>query len=189
MIVQILEWLLVILPTIVLFQGDYNPWLLTPFYLGFVLIKIIRYLDRSTKSIPYWLYAFGTTLLLLSLFGESYFNLYYHVLHYDKILHFLYAIATSLLFYYTIARNSRHWPYLIVGGSLVIHGLWELFEFIADKVSGTTIMQGVFIDLQFVTGAFADTRQDLTVAMVGMVLVVILIAMRRLWLSRLNELE
>lgn len=165
---NILTYGLVVVATFLLFFTDANPWIVTPIYLFFLSMLLIRWQDKKHKlKIPDYIYFFGLLAMYLNVFGEFFFRLYYNLVFYDKILHFVVPVYLVFLAGFFIKKNVRYrfvWIFLAV---ITLCLFWEGFEYFADSISGTTIMRGVVIDFKEMTGGFDDTVMDMVFAFIG----------------------
>ena len=112
--------------------------------------------------------------IFLAHFLGSIVNLYYKIYWYDSFTHFLSGIVTAFLATYLLVlfkkydRKSLLFNILfILGISFLVAGLWEMFEFISDKLFDK--------DAQNVlTTGVDDTMKDMIVAALGTILYCIL---------------
>lgn len=69
-----------------------------------------------------------------------------------------------------LKKNARFRKVFIILTVLGLCSLWEMFEFAVDSISGTTIMQGVVIEMKELTGGFEDTMKDSFFALTGAII-------------------
>jgi len=175
------EWLLFVIPTYLLLFHDANPWLMISNYAGFFVLKGGRWLQRDDPVVPGWIFFLGFLILLLNLLGESILGLYYSVTSYDKILHFVYGGYLGLLFYRLFASATAWWSFDVLASVMGVATVWEMYEYFIDSVSGTTIMQGVVINLKNLTGSFEDTMIDQYWSLLGVLILIVVIAVHRVY--------
>lgn len=115
-----------------------------------------------------------TLFIFLAHFLGSVVDLYHKMYWYDSFAHFLSGILVAFIATYLLVilkkydRKSILFNILfILGMSFMVAGLWEMFEFISDKLFSKDA-QNVLI-----TGV-DDTMKDMIVAFLGTLLYVIL---------------
>lgn len=103
--------------------------------------------------------------MLLSMFGGSFFMLYYTTIWYDKLLHFIVPLTISywLTGYF---KNKISTPFIILI-VLGMSGFFEIMEYFFD-VFFVTSLQGVFdLQMNVILSPLADTMQDMVFSLVG----------------------
>lgn len=112
--------------------------------------------------------------IFLAHFLGSIVNLYHHIYWYDSFTHFLSGIVISFVATYLLVLFKKYDKksilfniLFILGISFMVAGLWEMFEFISDKLFNK--------DAQNVlTTGVDDTMKDMIVAFLGTILYIIL---------------
>ncbi|MFH1590145.1 MAG: hypothetical protein ABIB43_06275 [archaeon] len=164
----VLEALILILAVVILLTTSYNYLLVLPLFPMFFFFKIMHWYDKKHGlKIPQYYYTLGLLTVYLSIGGEFFLELYYRIIFYDKILHFFNAFYLSIIVSF-ILKGKIHFKKTFV--LLIIMGIgaiYELLEYGVDSISGTTIMQGVIINVKNLMGGLEDTMKDLTYAFVG----------------------
>jgi uncharacterized membrane protein YjdF len=164
-----MEYTLVLTALYLFFFTNYNKWFIVPVFALSAFIKYLHYYDKKINlKIPPHFYTLGLIAIYLnSIFGEFFLELYYTLPYYDKFLHFFIPLYLVLVVNFLMRNDLRYkelWVFLSVMG---LSTMWEIFEFAADTISGTTVMQGIIVDLKKFTGGLIDTMKDLIYAMIG----------------------
>lgn len=134
------------------------------FVLSLLLIVILTRLKISQKYTIIF-----QMLMWVNVLGLFYF--YETFTYYDKIVHFLDAIAETYVIwnifaYYLRTRSKILFLVVFLSVSGVL-GMWEIYEYLID-VFFNAQAQGVFNSTgQIIKPALADTMQDLMVGMLG----------------------
>lgn len=132
---------------------------------------------------PVWLRFAASLIALVSVFFGRFFALYSRWPGFDKSQHLLYGLIFTLLgvslFMHWIPRSRSDTfrslgPVLLAaaGFSTLICVLWELFEYISDRLTGSDMQSWKDGHLSGLT----DTMLDISFDLAGVLLAVILIA-------------
>lgn len=168
---KILEYSLLVIAFYVILFTDYNYLLVLPLFPLFLFFKYMHWYDKKNKlNIPDYYYTLGVIAVYPTIIGEFFFEFYYNVLYYDKILHLVIPIYLVMVVNFFLKDNFRFKKLSIVLIVLGIASLWEMFEFLVDSISGTTIMQGVVINMKELTGGFEDTMKDSFFVLIGSII-------------------
>ncbi|MBI2139883.1 DUF2238 domain-containing protein [Candidatus Woesearchaeota archaeon] len=125
------------------------------------------YAAKKKLDIPGSYITLGLVAVYLTVIGEFYLELYYRVVYYDKILHFLIPLYLAVLarrFFSSQQQLKELFAVLAVLGAAT---LWELLEFIIDSFAGVPIMQGIFTGMKGLTGGHEDTMKDISMNLLG----------------------
>jgi hypothetical protein len=157
-----LEYLLLATGLYLWIFTSYNKLLIAPIFPLFLVILYMHHLNRKRNlKIPDYFFTLGVIAIFLTVIGEFFFELYYKIIYYDKILHFFVPIYLVFVFRF-LATKKFHLENLIILLAVIgLCTLWEMFEFVVDTITGTTVMQGVVINMKELTGGFVDTMNDL----------------------------
>lgn len=131
---------------------------------------------------PVWLRFAASLIALVSVFFGRFFALYSRWPGFDKSQHLLYGFIFTLLgftlFLHWIpsdrsGRPTRLAPVLLAasGFSILICVVWELFEYISDRLTGSNMQSWQDGDLAGLT----DTMIDLAFDLAGILLAVLLL--------------
>lgn len=148
-----LSWIILLVTTI------YDLFLAPPrslVWIAFLSILIIFY--TQLKNIPKKIHLIPVFIILMHLFGEVYFELFYVFPNYDKILHLINPILLSILIYSILKSKGKDNYRRILATILILlilTILWELLEFALDQIFGS-YMQGVHLK----TGKGIFSSQD-----------------------------
>ena len=172
---EILEYSLLAIALYIIFFTDYNYLLVLPLFPIFIFFKYVHWYDKKHKlNIPDYYYTLGVVVIYPTIVGEFFFEFYYKILYYDKILHLVIPLYLVVVVDFFLGKEVRFRKMFIVLIVLGISGLWEMFEFMVDSISGTNIMQGVFINMKELTGGFEDTMKDTFFVLIGAIIGVFL---------------
>lgn len=165
---EILEYSLLVIAAYIILFTNYNYLLVLPLFPLFIFLKYMHWYDKRNRlNIPDYYYTLGIIAVYLTIIGEFFFEFYYKVLYYDKALHLIVPIYLAIVVNFFLKKNVRFKKIFIILTVLGLCTLWEMFEFVVDSVSNTTIMQGVVINMKELTGGFEDTMKDSFFALVG----------------------
>lgn len=90
---KILEYSLLVIAFYVILFTDYNYLLVLPLFPLFLFFKYMHWYDKKNKlNIPDYYYTLGVIAVYPTIIGEFFFEFYYNVLYYDKILHLVIPI-------------------------------------------------------------------------------------------------
>ncbi len=168
---NILEYSLLAIAVYIIFFTDYNYLLVIPLFPLFLFFKYMHWYDKKNKlNIPDYYYTLGVIAVCPTIIGEFFFEFYYKILYYDKILHLVIPIYLAMVVSFFLKKDLRFKKIFIVLMVLGIASLWEMFEFLVDSISGTTIMQGVVINMKELTGGFEDTMKDSFFVLTGSII-------------------
>jgi len=168
---EILEYSFLAIAIYIIIFTDYNYLLVIPLFPLFIFFKYIHWYDKKNKlNMPDYYYTLGAIAVYPTIMGEFFFEFYYKILYYDKILHLIIPIYLAVVVNFFLKKNLRFNKLFIVLIVMGISGLWEMFEFFVDTISGSAIMQGVFINMKELTGGFEDTMKDSFFVLIGAII-------------------
>ena len=154
--------------------------ILIPFTITVISLLLFHYIDKSFKfNFPERFYIYVFIIFILGTVigvGDPPFGLYYRIQYFDKILHFVSPFLMTSIMFFMLDRLgiAMKWKSLMaVGLEFGILGLFEIGEYLSDKLFGT-LWQGVYI-WDFVLKikgdtllhAIDDTMQDLIFGLLG----------------------
>ena len=169
---NILEYSFLAIAIYIILFTDYNYLLTLPLFPMFIFFKYIHWYGKKNKlDIPTYYFTLGIAAIYLTVIGEFFFEFYYKFIYYDKVLHFIVPIYLSAVAGFFFGKNIKFRKIFIVLSVMGLCALWEMFEFVIDTISGTTMMQGVVINMKELTGGFVDTMKDLSFNLIGSILV------------------
>lgn len=165
---NILEYSLLVVAIYIILFTNYNYLLVLPLFPLFFIFKYIhRYDKRNRLNIPDYYYTLGVIAVYPTIIGEFFLEFYYKSPYYDKALHLIIPIYLAMVVNFFLKKNLRFKKLFIILAVLGLCSLWEMFEFAVDSISGTTIMQGVVINMKELTGGFEDTMKDSFFVLIG----------------------
>jgi uncharacterized membrane protein YjdF len=152
------------------------------------MIKYLHYFNKKRRlKIPQYYFTLANIAIYLAFAGEFYLELYYNVIHYDKILHFFVSMYLVVVTYFLMGKKAKFRSIFAVLIVLGLGAVYELLEFGVDSISGTTIMQGVVIEVHELMGGLKDTMFDLSLALIGSVIGVLIA--RNISFKKIKEKE
>ncbi|MFH1592776.1 MAG: hypothetical protein ABIB47_05410 [Candidatus Woesearchaeota archaeon] len=156
-----------------------NLFIAIPFLIAVVALLLFGYIDRSFKlNFPDGFYVFIFIIFILGTIigGSTPFALYYRIILFDKILHFISPIMGSAIVFYILDRLgiSLKWKLLMTVGLVFgILGLFEIGEYLSDVFFGT-LHQGVYlmdfaelVKYEVISEPIDDTMWDLILGLFG----------------------
>lgn len=168
---SLMEYFLIAIATYILLFTDYHFLLVIPLFPLFFFIKYMHRHNRKKKlGIPEYYFTLGLIAIYLAIAGEFFFEFYYKIEYYDKILHLTIPVYLIMVINFFLKKNVRFRTLFVVLTVLGLSSLWEMLEFVVDNLSKTTVMQGVFIDMKELTGGLTDTMKDMILAFIGSII-------------------
>ena len=108
-----LEYAMLAIAFFVIFFTDYNYLLALSIFPAFAILWYFHCCDKKHNlKIPDYLYTVGIFMVYLNIFGEFFFEFYYTVPNYDKILHFIVPIYLVLVMDYLIEKKQKFRSFL-----------------------------------------------------------------------------
>jgi len=164
----LIEYSVLAVVFVIVFFTDYNYFPILPVIPMFLFIQFVHWYDRRYKlNIPDHYFTFGMFFAYMNICGDFFFELYYNMLYYDKLLHLVIPAYLAVVINFFLRKTVRFREVFVIFIVMGIASLWEMVEYFVDSISGTTIMQGVVINMKEMTGGFADTMKDMFWAMIG----------------------
>jgi len=114
-------------------------------------------------------FSIGMFFLYAHIFGDNFFNFYYTIIIYDKILHSIIPlILTYILAGSKLIKEKYFLTIFIVMGIL---GIFEISEYVIDQIS-SAILQGVMItqrQVEFMS-PHTDTMTDMALGLISSII-------------------
>jgi len=137
-----------------------------------ILLRLLHKVNDTRKlGMPDYLFTMIIIGGYMSIFGEFFFNLFYTIPFYDKILHLVIPAITTVIFYLVLKDQKILRAVAAVLASLGLSALWEIMEWSMDQlIMKSSYMQGVLINFEFRMNPFTDTMLDLVFGLVASVI-------------------
>ena len=135
------SWLLLIYVTIAdLFDQPYRSII----WIGSLIIMLLIH----SSKIPSYLEALFSLVVVLNVFGETIFGIYYNFISYDKILHFFVPVVLCILIAHFVKDKIKDKKLLVMFCICAVITLcvgWEIVEYSFDR-NFDSLMQGVHLN-------------------------------------------